>query len=125
MLEEGPIRVEVKNEEGLEAACTDFTRKIFRVLKRPGVELHPRALLRAVVDGQRRQLCPHSWPTPNWARAVIEQVVMDTSGMQPRFLHNDLPWLMQPSLYVDAVMTVQGAKSVVDEWVEDNKKKKE
>ena len=118
------MSVVVENEEGLEAACRSFTAEIFQVLKRPGVELHPRALLRAVVDGQRRQLCPHSWPTPTWARAVIEQVVMDTSGMQPRFLHNDLPWLMQPSIYVDGVMTVQNAKSIADEWIEETKKKK-
>jgi len=90
---------------------------------RPGVEAHPRALLRAVLDGKRRRICPHSWPTPVWAQLMIEQITFDTAGMTPRLLYNEKPWLAQPALYTQAYSIVLTAKKTVKEWQDAAKSK--
>ena len=118
------IEVEVESEEALPFALTEFTRKVFEVLGRPGVHLHPRAFLRAVVGGKRQRVCAASWPTPMWARLIIEQISFDTAGMQPRLLYNDLPWLAQPAIYTQCYGIVLHAKSVAQEWLDDAKKRK-
>lgn len=45
--------------------------------------------------------------------------------MQPRFWHNDKPWLLQPALYCECHGAVTQARKVADEWEEKKKKKPE
>lgn len=118
------IVVPVPDEESLADACTLFTSKVFMALGRPGVTVHPRALLRAVVEGRRRRICPHSWPTPRWASMMIEQVSFDTAGMTPRLLYNDKPWLGQPAIYTQVFGIITSARKVVKDWSSDSKKDK-
>jgi coproporphyrinogen III oxidase-like Fe-S oxidoreductase len=77
--------------------------------------------------GKRRggAICPASFPIPGWARAAVEQIAVDVSGMQPRFFYNDRPWLEQPAIYCSCYFVVTEAKRIVDEWVDDRKKKRE
>ena len=106
---------------------TEFTEAVFSEFNRPGVLVHPRAFLK-VRQGQKRKrvpLCPASFPTPPWARAIIEQISMDTSGMQPRFFYNDKAWLEQPAIYCSCYIAVSEAKKVVDDWLEERRKKRE
>jgi len=106
---------------------TEFTESVFTELKRPGVSVHPRAFLK-VRKGESRKtvpFCPASFPAPGWVRAVIEQISMDISGMSPRFFYNDKPWLEQPAIYCVCYIIVSEAKKVVDDWLEERKKKRE
>lgn len=125
-IEQAPVSVRVKSEERLAEACAEWTEKMFDgPLQRPGIRLHPRALLRfATEKGQRvpRTLCPHSWPEDVSVRLAIEQITMDTSGMQVRYLRNNKPWLEQPALYTDVFLRVQEARSVFREWHDAQKK---
>lgn len=124
LLEMSPrIEVEVESEEDLPGALTEFTKRVFSVLGRPGVDLHHRAFLRAVIDGRRHQLCTSSWPTPTWAQLIIEQVSFNISGMQPRLLYEDRPWLAQPAIYTQCYGVVVRAKEVARKWAEANKKR--
>lgn len=124
-IEEGPISVCVETEESLAEACTEWTARVFQeLLQRPAVTLHPRALLRfRTKSGQPRprSLCPHSWPMQTDVRLALEQITMDASGMQVRYLHNELPWLEQPAIYTDVFMRVQGARAIFREWDEARK----
>lgn len=123
---EGAVEVRVDREEDLPAALSEFTRRFFgEVMKRPGVELDPRAFLRSRTspsDKRPRSLCPFSYPAETWVRLAIEQVTMDTSGMQVRYLRNDLPWLEQPAVYTDVVQVVQNARGIAQKWIEERKK---
>lgn len=118
------LEVYVGSEEDLVDACDEFTHEVFKVLGRPGVKLSPRAFIRAVKDGKRSNICPSSWPTPAWARLIVEQVAFDLSGMQPRLYYNDLPWVEQPAIYTDCFQIVGKAKSVATDWSDERKKDK-
>lgn len=124
-LAEGDVEVQIDHRQHVAEKMREFTEKVFSALKRPGVDCHPRAFMRLKV-GKRRggALCPASFPTPSWARAVIEQIAVDTSGMQPRFFYNDRAWLEQPAIYCNCYFIVTEAKRIVDEWVEDRKRMK-
>lgn len=116
------LEVVVENESGLANGFSAFTRAVFASLGRPYVDAHPRAFLRVVVDGRRRNICAHSWPTPRWAMLMIEQIQFDTSGMTPRLLYNERPWLAQPAIYTQVFAIVSKAKKVVDDWLDIQKK---
>lgn len=117
------IEVLVDSEEGLADALSEFTAKVFAAIGRPGVDLHPRAFRRAVVNGSRGHLCPSSFPAPAWVSLVIEQVSFDLAGMQPRLLYNDRPWLEQPAIYTDCYQVVAHAKKVADDYLKESKEK--
>ena len=123
---EGSVMVRVDSPEHLPEAMKEFTRQFFsEVMKRPGIELDPRAFLRlrTTQDSKKpRSLCPFSFPTEIWAKLALEQVVMDTGGMQVRYLRNDRPWLEQPAIYTDVVQTVSHARTIASDWLEDRKK---
>lgn len=124
-IEHGEVSVKVDGPERLADAMDEFThRHVGAVLKQPGVRIHPLAFMRvkSVQGGPPRQLCPFSFPADTWAELALEQVLMDTGGMQVRYLHNDRPWLEQPAIYTDVVSVVQEARSVADEWLKDKKK---
>lgn len=53
---------------------------------------------------------------------MIEQIQFDTSGMAPRLLYNDRPWLAQPAIYTQVFAIVNRAKKVADDWLEIQKK---
>jgi len=53
---------------------------------------------------------------------MIEQIQFDTSGMAPRLLYNDRPWLAQPAIYTQVFAIVSRAKKVADDWLEIQKK---
>lgn len=125
-IKEGEVRIQIDSEADLPAALHEWTREFYgKVMKKPGVQLDPRALLRfqTAEGGAPRALCPHSYPAETWARLALEQVLMDTGGMQMRYLYNDRPWLEQPALYTDVVGVVQDARSIATRWLEDRKKK--
>jgi hypothetical protein len=103
----------------------EFTEAVFSELNRPGINVHPRAFLRVKRGRRRVPFCPASFPTPGWARAVIEQISMDISGMQPRFFYNDKAWLEQPAIYCSCYIAVSEAKKTVDDWLEERRKKRE
>lgn len=92
---------------------------------KPGATLSPRAFMRfrTTKTGVPRTMCPHSFPVDIWAKLALEQVLMDTGGMQVRFLRNDRPWLEQPAIYTDVVAVVQESRGVASEWLEDKRKK--
>jgi len=126
-LADGGFEVHIRDKAEMLPQLTEFTEQVFSALNRPGVSVHPRAFLK-VRQGQKRKLvpfCPASFPTPGWARAVIEQISMDISGMQPRFFYNDKAWLEQPAIYCSCYIAVSEAKGVVDEWLDERKKKRE
>ncbi len=116
------LEVDVLSEQQLANGFSRFTQEVFTSLGRPQIDAHPRAFLRVVVDGRRRNVCPYSWPTPRWAMLMIEQIQFDTSGMAPRLLYNDKPWLAQPAIYTQVFAIVSQAKRIVSEWTEGNKK---
>jgi hypothetical protein len=116
------LEIEISNEGELVHGFTSFTQEVFASLGKPNTTLHPRAFLRATVDGRRKGICPYSWPTPRWASLMIEQIQFDTSGMAPRLLYNDRPWLAQPAIYTQVFAIVSRAKKVADDWLEIQKK---
>jgi hypothetical protein len=123
-LRDGQVTVEIGNEDEFCERLTEFTEELFGSMGSPGVDIHPRAFLRVESGTKRRTLCPHSFPIETWARLAMEQVVSDTSGMQPRWLYNELPWLKQPAIYTDCVSVVQRAKKVADDWIAERNKKR-
>lgn len=58
-----------------------------------------------------------------WVRLAVEQIIMDTGGMQVRFWHNDRPWLQQPGPYTDCFTRVQNARKVFSDWQKSQPKK--
>lgn len=120
---DGTVSAIAKDEDDLPRALTEITEAHHAQLGRAGVSLHPRAFRRAWYPDRPRNLCPFSFPAPPWARMVIEQIVMDTSGMQVRLWHNDKPWLHQPNVYCEALLMVQEARTIVDDWLKDQRKK--
>jgi len=116
------LEIEVASEDELSDSFTSFTQQVFASVGKPNTTLHPRAFLRATVDGRRKGICPYSWPTPRWASLMIEQIQFDTSGMAPRLLYNDRPWLAQPAIYTQVFAIVSRAKKVADDWLEIQKK---
>lgn len=116
------LEIEVANGDELVHAFTSFTQQVFASLGKPNITLHPRVFLRVTVDGRRKGICPYSWPTPRWASLMIEQIQFDTSGMTPRLLYNDRPWLAQPAIYTQVFAIVSRAKKVADDWLELQKK---
>jgi hypothetical protein len=124
-LADGGVEVQIESKAEMLPALTEFTEQVFAVLKRPGVQVHPRAFLRVKRGRKVGTFCPASFPTPAWARAVIEQITMDISGMQPRFFYNEKPWLEQPAIYCSCYMVVSEAKRLVDDWLEERRKKRE
>jgi len=124
-LADGGVEVQIESKAEMLPRLTEFTEKVFTELNRPGVAVHPRAFLRVKQGRKRVPICPASLPVPRWARAVVEQISMDISGMQPRFFYNDRPWLEQPAIYCVCYIAVTEAKQVVDDWLEERRKKRE
>ena len=124
------VVVRVDQPDDFPAAFREFTDRYFaEVMKHPGVHLDPRAFLRirtsATSDSRPRTLCPFSFPVEAWAKLALEQVLQDTSGMQPRYLKNDLSWLEQPAIYTDVVGVVSEARAVAAKWTEEKRKKED
>lgn len=127
-LADSGVVVHIDEAADLPERFSEFTEAVFEVIQTPGVRLHPRAFLRGEVEddrGKKRRvsICPHSWPAPSWVSLIVEQILMDTSGMQPRFWYNDLPWLLQPAVYTDCYMIVQEARAIADRWIEEKRER--
>lgn len=119
-LQEGNLVVEIESEEVLPERFSEFLSVVFEP-RDDFRQLDPLPFLRTFSGDRKRNICPGSWPTQPWERAIIEQIVADTSGMQPRFWYNEKPWLLQPAIYCECHMAVQSARKIADEWEEKNK----
>ncbi len=113
-----------EDEDALAPAMSEFVRLCLPEEKEGSV--HPLPFLRVVSEeGRMVRLCPRSWPNEVWSNLIIEQIVADTSGMQPRFWHNELPWLMQPAVYTDCVFVVSEAKKVAEDYEREQKERRD